>query len=74
MLGFLGFIILWYVIWRFRTRRKKPIDISKNSDYYIQKYDLLKDYPEQSERPQIIVNITNNHLHIHTTPEGNQRH
>lgn len=76
MFEFLGFIFLTYLFWRlFFRSKKRPIDLSKTSDYYIKKYDLLKDYPvqvEQSERPQITVNITHNHLHIHTTPEGNQ--
>lgn len=75
MLGIAGFILLWYLIWRLIRTKKEPIEPGHDSDYFIQKYGLLKDFPTSEptkSEPPINIYITNNHLHIHTTPEGNQ--
>jgi len=52
---------------------KEPLDISKNSDWYLKEYpEILKPEPPEPQNPTIIVNVTNNHLHIHITPEETQ--
>lgn len=66
------YILVTYVIWRSLSKKKAPpLDISKNSDYYIKEFpEFFKEEPleEPKKTPitNITVNVTNNHLHIHT--------
>lgn len=73
----LDFLIIGWLVGMFSSKKKEPIDYSKTSDYYIKKYDLLDAEPiepTKPKEPQIVINITHNHLHIHTTKEDNPYH
>lgn len=66
------YLLVAYVIWRsFFKKKVPPLDISKNSEYYLNEFpDLFKNEPlEEASKPpphNITVNITNNHLHLHS--------
>jgi hypothetical protein len=75
MIGVAIFFFLVFVFWRlFFKPKKKPIDFSKNADYYLAKYPdiLTKPEPEpEPEKPNITINITHNHLHVY--PPGEEK-
>jgi len=74
MIGVAIFFFLIFVFWRlfFRPKKEKPIDFSKNSDYYLAKYpDILTSPEPEPEKPNITINITHNHLHVY--PPGEEK-
>jgi len=79
MLEFLVILFLVFFLLSFK-RKTTPVDIdlSKNSEYYMKEFpEICKpDLEETSNQtnPQIVVNITHNHLHVYPTPEGTQPH
>ena len=74
MIGVAIFFFLVFIFWLlfFKPKKEKFIDLTKNADYYLAKYpDLLtKPEPEQG-KPNIIINITHNHLHVY--PRGEEK-
>lgn len=57
-----------------RKRKEKPIDFAKNSDYYLKEFPELfnpgntsSSHDQKEKKPNILINITNNHLHIYPT-------
>jgi len=84
MTGFLLFIailIIWSLL-RSKPKEKPVSTIIKNVKYYESQFpDIIKPLPPKPEKPPIVVNIYNNHNHLHvypasgeSTPEGNQPH
>lgn len=56
--------ILWKLI--FKPKKEKPIDFSKNSEWYAKEFpDIINPPPPKVEKPNITINITHNHLHIY---------
>ena len=63
-------VMIAILVLYFRTKPKKEpeIDIIKNSDYYLKEFPFLSlNEPKEPEKPNVIINITHNHLHIHNT-------
>lgn len=67
------FFCCWFFFdWLFKAK-EKPIDLSKNSDYYKEQFPEILGEPEIAKptvEEHIHLHITNNHLHIHTKGEG----
>lgn len=68
-----GFFFIFYLL---RRRKEEPVDFSKTSEDYAREYPDLTGFPEDpsqpEEQPNIVINITHNHLHVYPTPEENQ--
>lgn len=70
--GLISFIA--YILWKlfFKPKRDKPIDFSKNSEWYSKEFpDILNTPSQKVEQPNITINITHNHLHIYPLEEKN---
>ena len=83
MAYFLLFIVLFVILEVRRLNKAKnggseKIDITKNADYYSEKYPELNDFPpnaytyKKEKPPQINITINHNNLHIYPRDEGNQ--
>ncbi len=77
MVGVVIFFFLIFIFWRlfFKPKKDKPIDMSKDSDYYIKKYpDILKPIPPtQDKDPNVTININVTHNHLHVYPPGEEK-
>ncbi|UJH91667.1 hypothetical protein LZ575_02985 [Antarcticibacterium sp. 1MA-6-2] len=85
MIEFVGIILVAYILWLLFFRQKKEkliekeeksIDFTKDSAYYMREFPEilgeskpLKAEPTKEEKPNITINITNNHLHIYPPGE-----
>lgn len=64
-----------YILWKlfFNPKKEKPIDISKNSEWYAKEFpDIINPPPPKEEKPNITINITHNHLHIYPPDENKE--